>query len=72
MRGLAYPVVRVGDARHRDYPRTIVMYRQGFAGEGYRLAHDLGLARARVSPLDGLRPSELSGAKVVLVVGNVA
>jgi len=72
VRGLDYPVVHIGDARHRDYPRTIVMYRQGFAGEGYRLARDLGLPRVRVVPLDGLRPSELSGAKLALVIGHIA
>ena len=72
VRGLDYPVVRIGDARHRDYPQTIVMYRQGFSGEGYRLARDLGLARSRVVPLDGLRPGDLSGAKLALVVGHKA
>ena len=72
VRSLNYPVLRVGDARHRDYPRTIVMYRQGFEGEGVRLAHDLGLGRGRVVPLDGLRQSELAGAKLALIIGHAS
>jgi hypothetical protein len=72
VRSLEYPVVNTGDARNRDFPRTIIMYRNGFAAEGYRLAHDLGLARARAVPLDGLRPSELGGAKLALIVGRAA
>lgn len=67
---LQYPVVRVGDAERRNFPHTIVMYRPGFLGEAQRLAKDLGLARSRAVPLDGMRGSALHGAKLVLVVGN--
>ncbi|MFN8186684.1 MAG: LytR C-terminal domain-containing protein [Gaiellales bacterium] len=72
VRRLQYPVVRVGDAQRRSFPHTIVMYRPGFLGEGQRLAKDLGLARSRAVPLDGMRGSALHGAKLVLVVGNAA
>jgi hypothetical protein len=43
------------------------MYRKGYAPEAQRLAHDLKLKI--VAPLDGLKPSELLGAHVAVVVG---
>lgn len=67
---LRYPIVSIGDAQRRTFPHTIVMYRPGFKGEGQRLAMDLGLARARAVPLDGMKASELDGARLVLVIGN--
>ena len=39
-------------------------------GEALRLAKDLGMPRKRAVPLDGMRPGELGGAKLVLVVGS--
>jgi hypothetical protein len=57
----------VGNAPSHDYPRSIVMYRTGFAAEGRRLARDLGVPI--VSPLDGIRPRQLSGAHAVLILG---
>ena len=57
----------VGNAPSHDYPRSIVMYRTGFAAEGRRLARDLGVQI--VSPLDGIRPRQLSGAHAVLILG---
>jgi len=50
-----------------DFSRTLVMYRRGYAAEGLRLAHDLHLRI--VSPLDGMRPAQLMGAHLVLIVG---
>lgn len=70
VRGLHYPVAAVADASRRDFPRTIVMYRPGLRGEALRLARDLGLESGRAVPLDGLRASQLRGAKLVLVVGG--
>ncbi|MCC6224738.1 MAG: LytR C-terminal domain-containing protein [Thermoleophilia bacterium] len=70
VRGLRYPVTAVADASRRDFPRTIVMYRPGLRGEALRLARDLGLGAGRAVPLDGLRASQLGGAKLVLVVGG--
>jgi LytR cell envelope-related transcriptional attenuator len=72
VRARLYPVSGVGDAARRDFPRTIVMYRSGFRGEGERLAKDLGLARNRAIALDGMRPSDLHGAHLVVVVGNAS
>jgi hypothetical protein len=44
------------------------MFRPGFEREARRLAKDLGVRR--VVPLDGMRPAELQGAHVALVVGG--
>jgi len=62
-----YRVGLVGNAGSHDYPRSIVMYRRGFAAEGRRLARDLGVPI--VSPLDGMRPEQLHGAHTVLILG---
>jgi hypothetical protein len=70
VRSLRYPVTGVGDAARRNFPRTIVMYRNGFLGEAQRLARDLGMPRNRAVPIDGMRASELAGAQLVLIVGS--
>jgi hypothetical protein len=62
-----YLLGNVGNAP-RIMPHTIVMYRPGYAGEGRRLAHDLHVRLAR--PLDGMRPSQLLGAHLVLILGT--
>ena len=43
------------------------MYRKGYQAEGARLAKDLHVKI--VGPLDGLRPADMLGAHVALVVG---
>jgi hypothetical protein len=48
-------------------PRSIVMYKPGFAGEGRRLGKDLGVKL--VTPLDGMRAKELGRANVVFILG---
>lgn len=70
VRKLDYPVVRVGDASRRDFSRTIVMYRAGSRAAGVRLARDLGLPARRAVPLDGMRPKDLLGAELALVLGR--
>lgn len=62
-----YRIGAVANAPRSDFTRSLVMYRKGFEGEGRRLARDLGLQI--VGPLDGLRPGQLRGAHVVVVVG---
>jgi hypothetical protein len=62
-----YRIGAVANAPRMDYVRSLVMYRRGFEGEGARLARDLGIAI--VGPLDGMRPGQLHGAHVVLVIG---
>jgi len=70
LRSLRYPVAGVADASRRDFPRTIVMYRPGLEGEGLRLARDMGLSPGQAVPLDGIRPRDLGGAKLVVILGG--
>jgi hypothetical protein len=68
VRGHGYVVTGVGNAETEGQTRTLVMYRGKFRPEALRLAHDV---HARlVTPLDGMRPSQLMGAQLVLVLGG--
>ena len=67
VRAHGYLLGDVGNARSTT-PRTIVMYRPGYAAEGWRLGRDLHVRLVR--PLDGLRPGQLMGAHLVLIVGT--
>jgi hypothetical protein len=67
VRGLGYRVGSVGNAGRSDYARTIVMFRRGYEATATRLARDL--KGGVVAPLDGLRPRQLDGAHVVLLLG---
>jgi hypothetical protein len=62
-----YLIASTGNAPERS-PRTMVMYRRGYAAEGKRLARDLHLRF--LTPLDGMRTSELMGAHLVLIIGT--
>ena len=64
---LGYNVRGTANARRQDYATTVVMYKRGFHAEGVRLAHDLRLKV--VGPLDGLKPAELRGAQLAMVLG---
>ncbi|MFL5964924.1 MAG: LytR C-terminal domain-containing protein [Gaiellaceae bacterium] len=66
VRARGYLVGSVGNAAATT-PNTLVMYRPGFAAEGARLARDLHVRV--VSPLDGMRPAQLLGAHLVLLLG---
>jgi LytR cell envelope-related transcriptional attenuator len=63
-----YRIGRVGNAPRSDFARSLVMYRPGFAGEGRRLAKDLGVKL--VGPLDGMRLRDLGRAHVVYILGG--
>jgi hypothetical protein len=63
-----YKMGQVGNAPRGGYGQSVVMYRAGRRGEGLRLARDLQIRL--VSPLDGLRPRDLKGAKLAVVVGG--
>jgi hypothetical protein len=67
VRGRGYRIRAVGNAPRMDYPRSLVMFRRGFEGEGVRLARDIGVRT--VGPLDGIRAGQLQGAHAVVVVG---
>ena len=68
VRSRNYMIAGTGNSARSDYPRSIVMYRPGFAREARRLAKDFGIHR--IVPLDGMRPAELQGAHVAFVVGG--
>ena len=48
--------------------RSVVLYRPGREPEAKRLARDEGIAL--VGPLDGIKPRQLHGAHVAIVLGN--
>jgi hypothetical protein len=62
-----YQLGQVGNAPG-DTPRTLIMYRPGYAAEGVRLGRDLRVRIVR--PLDGMRPTQLLGAHLVLIMGR--
>jgi hypothetical protein len=63
-----YRVTRVANAPRGGYPKTIVMYRPGFAREARRFARDLHLGL--VEPLDGIKPAALPRAQLVVILGS--
>ena len=62
-----YRIAKVGNAARLGYAKTLVMYRPGFAGEAQRFGHDLNLGL--VEPLDGMKPAQLHGAHLVVILG---
>jgi LytR cell envelope-related transcriptional attenuator len=62
-----YLLGQIGNAAGST-PRTLIMYRPGYAAEGVRLGRDLHVRVVR--PLDGMRPSQLMGAHLVLILGR--
>jgi hypothetical protein len=68
VRSIGYTIGSVGNADRTDHTRSLVMYRAGHEAEAKRLARDLKVKV--VGPLDGMRPAELLGAHVALVVGG--
>jgi len=63
-----YLVAGTANAPRTDFARSVVMFRPGHRLEAERLSKDFQIGR--VSPLDGLRPADLQGAHVVLIVGE--
>ncbi|HEV2593102.1 MAG TPA: LytR C-terminal domain-containing protein [Gaiellaceae bacterium] len=64
---LGYRVGGAANAKRSDYATSVVMFRNGYAAEGNRLAHDLHVSV--VGPLDGMKPAALHGSQVVIVLG---
>jgi hypothetical protein len=67
IRARGYRIGTVGNAPRASQGPTLVMYRPGFAAEAHRLARDTGIGL--VTALDGLRPSSLRRAQLVIVLG---
>jgi LytR cell envelope-related transcriptional attenuator len=67
IRSRGYRISAVGNAPQSTQGPTLVMYRPGFAAEGRRLARDAGISI--VTALNGLRPSSLQRAQLVIVLG---
>jgi LytR cell envelope-related transcriptional attenuator len=69
IRARGYRITSVGNAaKQSSGARTLVMFRPGYRAEAARLARDVHTKI--VAPLDGMRPTALMGAQVVLVVGH--
>jgi len=68
LHGLGYRIGEATNAQRHDYARSMVMYVPAFAPEARRLARDAGIGL--VAPIDGLKPSALKGAKLVVLLGN--
>jgi hypothetical protein len=63
-----YKISAVGNAQRATQGPTLIMYRPGFAPEGQRLARDTGIGV--VTALDGMQPSSLRRAQLVVVLGS--
>ena len=68
IRARGYKISAVGNAPRSSQGPTLVMYRPGFAAEAHRLARDAGIGV--VTALDGMRPSSLHRAQLVIVLGR--
>ena len=68
VRARGYKIRVVGNASRGAYGQSVVMYRANHRGEALRLARDLRIRL--VSPPDGIRPRELKGATLAVVVGG--
>jgi hypothetical protein len=68
IRARGYKITAVGNAPRSSAGPALVMYRPGFAGEAHRLARDAGIGV--VTALDGMRPSSLHRAQLVIVLGR--
>jgi hypothetical protein len=68
VRARGYLIGEVGNAPRGGYGHSVVMYRAGRRREAVRLARDLRIRL--VTPLDGLRPRNLLGAQLAVVVGG--
>jgi hypothetical protein len=67
IRTRGYKISAVGNSPRSSQGPTLVMYRPGFAAEAHRLARDAGISV--VTALDGLKPSSLRRAQLVIVLG---
>ena len=67
LQGRGYQISGTGNAPRGDYATTVVMFRPGYRPEALRVARDLHVKV--VGPLDGLKPKQLLGGHVAVVLG---
>src|SRR5262245_18414843 len=67
IRSRGYVIGNVGNAPQSS-PLTLIMYRPGYAAEAARLGRDLRIRNVR--PLDGLRPAQLMGSHLLVILGT--
>jgi hypothetical protein len=63
-----YRIADATNAQRSDYANSMVMFVPGWIKEARRLAHDAGIRM--VAPVDGLRPAQLKGSTVILLLGS--
>lgn len=63
-----YRIADATNAQRSDYANSMVMFVPGWVKEARRLARDAGIRM--VAPVDGLRPAQLKGSKVILLLGS--
>ena len=69
-RARGYPVVGVRDAPRRTYRQTYVLYVPGREAAAEALAKRLGLTAAVVRPLDGIRPTAIKPAQLLVILAK--
>ena len=67
LESLGYKVGGATNAKRSDYATSVIMFRNGYAAEGHRLARDLHISV--VGALDGMKPSALHGSQLAIVLG---
>ena len=68
LREHGYRIGGATNAVRHDYAQSMVMFVPGWSKEARRLARDAGVRM--VAPVDGLRPAQLAGSKVILLLGR--
>jgi hypothetical protein len=68
LQGDGYRIGGTTNAARHDYATSMVMYVPGWVKEARRLAHESGVRI--VAPVDGLRPAQLKGSKLILLLGS--
>jgi hypothetical protein len=69
-RGAGYPVVGVRDAPRRTYRRSYVLYVPGQRAAARALVKRLALTKVAVRPLDGIPPTAIAPAKLLVILAG--
>jgi LytR cell envelope-related transcriptional attenuator len=70
IRARGYLIKEVGNAPRTGYPTWRLMYGPGYAGEAKRFGKDLRMPTSQIGPLDGMKPRQLHGGQLVLILGS--